>query len=305
MQFKEPRWLMVAGLQAAPVALDPAATLEQFVAAVESVGGMFDGLGMVVAPELHLSAIGPILQEPATYADEVAVQIPGPLTDELCALAARTGLWLVPGSVYERTAEGVANTGMVISPEGELIERYRKCFPWQPYECSQPGSRLVTWDVPGAGRVGLMICYDGMFPELPRQLAWWGAEAIIQPVLTPTADREAEQVVARATAIVNQVAVVNLNAASPAGAGRSVFYDAEGNERVRAGSGEEVLIDVIDFAAVDRVRRVGSFGMNRLWEQFDNAAEGLDLPMYGRIQPRPKAGENGGPPEAVEAQTLK
>jgi formamidase len=288
MQFKESRSLVVAGLQTAPVALDPAATLDSFVTAVEGAHAMFDGLGMVVAPELHLAAIGPLLEEPETYADETAVDIPGPLTDALCALAKRTALWLVPGSIYERTDDGVANTGLIISPEGELVERYRKCFPWQPYECSQAGSRLVTWDIPGAGKLGLMICYDGMFPELPRQLAWWGAEAIIQPVLTPTADREAEQVVARATAIQNQVAVVNLNAASPAGAGRSVFYDAEGNERVRGGSGDEVLIDVIDFAAVERVRRQGSFGMNRLWEQFDRQAGSLELPMYGQISPRPE-----------------
>jgi formamidase len=289
MQFKESRTLTVAGLQTAPVALDPAATLERFVTEVEGLRALFDGVGMVVAPELHLSAVGQLLHEPAEYADEVAVDIPGPLTDELCALAKRTALWLVPGSVYERTGDGVANTGLIISPEGELIESYRKCFPWQPYECSVAGSRLVTWDVPGAGRLGLMICYDGMFPELPRQLAWWGAEAIIQPVLTPTADREAEIVVARATAIQNQVAVVSLNAASPAGAGRSVFCDAEGNERVHAGGGEEVLIDVVDFAAVERVRRQGSFGMNRLWEQFDNSAGTLDLPMYGQLSARPVA----------------
>jgi hypothetical protein len=43
----------------------------------------------------------------------------------------------------------------------------------------------------------------------------------------------------------------------------------------------------VDFAAVERVRRLGTFGMNRLWEQFDRSAETLDLPMYGTVKPRP------------------
>jgi hypothetical protein len=55
---------------------------------------------------------------------------------------------------------------------------------------------------------------------------------------------------------------------------------------MEAGAGEEVLVDVVDFAAVERVRRLGSFGMNKLWEQFDRSAESLDLPMYGALAPR-------------------
>jgi|tagenome__1003787_1003787.scaffolds.fasta_scaffold20970565_2 formamidase len=286
MQFKEPRTLVLAGLQTAPVARDPAATWTAFATAVASTRALFEDLDLIVAPELHLSAPGPLLEEPADYADEVAVEIPGPLTFQLCELARQTGLWLVPGTVYERTADGIANSALVISPDGDLIGPYRKCFPWQPYECTQPGERLMTFDIPDVGRVGLMVCYDGMFPELPRQLAWWGAELILQPTLTTTSDREAETIVARATAIVNQVALVSVNAASPAGTGRSVFVGPEGEMRVQAGAGEEVLVDVVDLAGVERVRRMGTFGMNRLWEQWDRSAESLQLPMYGALSAR-------------------
>jgi predicted amidohydrolase len=286
MQFKESRTLVLAGLQTSPVAFDPAGTWTAFAAAVENAHALFEDLDLVVAPELHLSAPGPLLQESPEYAEEVAVEIPGPLTFQLSELARATGLWLVPGTVYERTIDGIANSALVVSPDGELIGPYRKCFPWQPYECTQPGERLMTFDIPEIGRVGLMVCYDGMFPELPRQLAWWGAELILQPTLTTTSDREAETIVARATAIVNQVALVSVNAASPAGTGRSVFVGAEGELRVQAGAGEEVLVDVVDFAVVERVRRTGTFGMNRLWEQWDRSAESLHLPMYGALLPR-------------------
>src|SRR5881275_492753 len=124
MQFKESRTLTIAGLQTAPVALDPAATWDAFEAGVASARELFDHLELVVAPELHLSAPGPLLVEPAEYAEEVAVEIPGPLTDKLGALARSTGLWLVPGTVYERTADGVANSALVFSPEGELVGHY-------------------------------------------------------------------------------------------------------------------------------------------------------------------------------------
>jgi formamidase len=285
------RVLTVAALQTAPVEHELAVTWERFAGAVESVRDLFDQAGMVVVPELHLSAVGSPLRERADWAQEAAVEIPGPLTDRLGALARRTNLWLVPGSVYERRGDVIHNTALVISPDGELVDAYRKCFPWQPYETTMPGRRLVTFDVPGAGRLGLAICHDGTFPEVPRQLAWSGAEAILQPALTSTADREAEVVVARATAIVNQVAVLSLNGASPAGTGRSVLVGPEGQLRWEAGAGEEILVDTIDFDAVQRVRERGSFGMNRLWEEYDRLAPGLDLPMYGGLRARPRAEE--------------
>jgi formamidase len=298
------RTLTIAALQTAPVPLDPDATLAQFESDVRAVRDTFTEVQLVLVPEVHLPAAGHVLREPAGYAARVAVDIPGPLTERLGALARETGLWLVPGSLYERDGESVRNTAVVLSPSGELVSVYRKCFPWSPYETCAPGSELTTFDIPRVGRIGLAICYDGAFPEVPRQLAWWGAEVMLQPMLTGTADRDGEVAVARATAIQNQMAVVNLNAASPAGGGRSVVVDAEGVVRYEAGSGEEVIVDVIDLDAVARARKRGSYGMNRLWEQWDEQAPKLDLPMYGRLHPRPSAdgaGNGSLRPEEMQA----
>jgi formamidase len=283
------RTLTVAALQTAPVELDPRATFERFADDVRAIRDTFPDVQLVVAPEVLLSAVGHVLREPAGYAAEVAVEIPGPLTNELGALAEETGLWLVPGSVYERDGEAIRNTAVVLSPDGELTTVYRKCFPWQPYETTVAGSELMTFDIPEIGRIGLAICYDGAFPEIPRQLAWWGAEVMLQPVLTGTSDRDGEVAIARATAIQCQMAVVSVNASSPAGGGRSVIVDADGVVRYEAGAGEEVLVDVVDLDAVARTRARGSFGMNRLWEQWDRHAPLLDLPMYGALAPRPAA----------------
>jgi predicted amidohydrolase len=281
------RSIFVAGLQTAGVPGDPAATLEAFERNVRSLRATFDELQLVVAPELHLMALRPLLEDDAGPRD-LAVEIPGELTERLGKLARETRLWLVPGSVYERASDAVANTAVVLSPAGALVASYRKCFPWQPYETTRPGTQTVCFDIDGVGRFGLAICHDGAFPEVFRSLAWQGAEAIFQVTLTGTSDRDAETVVARANAIVNQVAVVNVNAAAPVGNGRSLVIDPEGAVRYEAGVGEEVVTAVLDLDQVQRVRERGSFGINRLWEEMDRVGPSLELPLYGGYRPRPR-----------------
>ena len=284
------RTLSIAALQTAPSAHDPVATLARFAEQARGVRRVVPHAQLLVAPELHLSAVGELLDEDEGHGSRVAVEVPGPLTDRLGEIAVETGLWLVPGSVYERGEAGVHNTALAISPEGELVATYRKAFPWQPHERTEPGDRFVVFEIPDVARVGLAICYDGFFPEVFRQLAWLGAEVVIQPTLTTTSDRAAELITARANAIVNQLYVVNANAAAPAALGRSLVIDPEGLVRVEAGATEELITDVLDLDAVERVRTMGTAGVSRMWEQIDaGTASGVELPMYegGRIRPRP------------------
>jgi formamidase len=284
------RTLSIAALQTAPRPHDPVATLARFAEQARGVRRVVPHAQLLVVPELHLSAVGEPLDEDEGHGSRVAVEVPGPLTVRLGEIAVETGLWLVPGSVYERGEAGVHNTALAISPEGELVATYRKAFPWQPHEHTEPGDRFVVFEIPDVARVGLAICYDGFFPEVFRQLAWLGAEVVIQPTLTTTSDRAAELIAARANAIVNQLYLVNVNAAAPAALGRSLIVDPEGRVRVEAGATEELVTDVLDVDAVERVRSTGTAGVSRMWEQIDRgAASGIELPMYegGRIRPRP------------------
>jgi formamidase len=282
------RSLSIAAMQTAPVARDPAATLERLARRARAVRETSPHVQLLLLPELHLSAPPALLEEQSGYAEEVAIEIPGPLTEALAGIARETGLWLVPGSVYERANDGrIHNTVVVLSPEGDLVARYRKVFPWQPHESCAPGDRFVTFDLPGLGRIGLAVCYDGNFPETVRQLAWMGAEVVLQPTLTTTSDRDAELVMARANAIFNQLYVVSLNAGAPAGLGRSVIVDPEGLVRLLAGDSEELLTDVLDLDAVERVRRYGTAGVSRMWEQILRAGPDIELPMYGGTVQQP------------------
>jgi formamidase len=262
------RTLSIAALQTTPVFRDPEATLGLLRSRVLGARSVVPHLQLLLLPELHLSGQPQLLEEQSSYPEQVAVPIPGPLTEALGELARESGLWLVPGTVFERAESGeIHNTALAFSPAGELVARYRKVFPWQPHEESVPGDCFVTFEIPDVARIGLAICYDGNFPEVFRQLAWMGAEVVLQPTLTTTSDRDAELVLARANAIANQLYVVNLNAAAPAGLGRSLVVDPEGLVRRQAGEAEELITDVLDLDAVERAREFGTAGVSRMWEQ--------------------------------------
>jgi predicted amidohydrolase len=282
------RLLSIAGLQTSPVFGDPEATLRRMADRVARVRAVVPRVQLVMFPELHLPALQPLLEPHGERPADLAVDVPGPLPERLGEIARENGVWLVPGSVYERgEGDRVHNTCLVLSPEGELAASYRKVFPWQPHESSAPGDGFTTFDIPEIGRIGLSICYDGSFPETCRQLAWMGAEVVLQPTLTTTSDRNQELVMARANAIFNQLYVVSLNAGSPAALGRSLIVDPEGLVRLEAGDGEELVTDVLDLDAVTRVREHGTAGVSQIWEQAVRS-----LPALGYPTP-PGAGRSG------------
>jgi len=275
------RPLSVVGAQIAPVPWDAAATFEAFEADLRIRRSQSPDAHLFVYPELHLSALGRLAPPEGWTMRRTAGEIPGPLTDRLGALAKELGIWLVPGSVYERGAgSAVHNTALAFAPDGSLRATYRKIFPWRTRETTTPGTEFVVFDMEGFGRAGLMICYDGWFPEVARQLAWMGAEILIQPTLTTTTDRRQELVLAQANAIVNQAFVVNINAGGELGLGQSRIVDPEGHVISDAGEGEAGLTAVLDLDLAANARQYGTAGLNRLWKQLEEDTEGLRLPMY-------------------------
>jgi predicted amidohydrolase len=112
-----------------------------------------------------------------------------------------------------------------------------------------------------------------------------GADLVLNLVQTPTVDRQQETVLARANAITNQVFVASLNGAAPTALGRSMLVDPEGHVRAELpGAEHAVLTDVLDLEQAATVRRYGTAGLNRLWDQVQPGDPALHLPAYsGRI----------------------
>jgi predicted amidohydrolase len=113
---------------------------------------------------------------------ETAEVVPGPTTDYFGELARRHHLHVVL-SLHERAGHLVYNAAVLIGPDGKLLGKYRKvCLP--PSEAASgiaPGSEYPVFDTE-FGKVGLMVCYDGFFPEVARELSNRGAEVIAWPV---------------------------------------------------------------------------------------------------------------------------
>lgn len=274
------RTIGIVAAQVAPIPYDQEATWHAFERHVRLLAAVFPNLDLFIFPELYLAALGSWDDRyPAGYEERAAEPVPGPLTRRIGELASSVGKWLVPGSIFERSELGIHNTALAFGPDGSLAASYRKVFPWMPYETSVPGDRLTVFDIPAVGRFGLMICYDGWVPEIPRNLAWMGAEVIIQPTQTKTSDRDLELVLARANAITNQAYVVSPNYGALFGTGRSIVVDPEGHVLAQGGSGEEYLTQVIDLDRVSAVREHGTAGINRLWQQLRDLPTDI-LPAY-------------------------
>jgi predicted amidohydrolase len=114
--------------------------------------------------------------------ERAAEPIPGPATDYFGALARQHSLHLVAGLV-EREGQLIYNAAVLIGPDGKLIGKYHKvALPRTEIEAGiTPGTDYPVFET-RLGKVGLMICYDGFFPEVARQLSIRGAEVIAFPV---------------------------------------------------------------------------------------------------------------------------
>lgn len=274
------RVIGLAAVQMAPIAWDPARSVAKIGETVDAIALGFPWVKLVVFHELAASGAAPFApNEPPGYVHAVAEPIPGPTSAALCAIARRAGVWLVPGSLYERDGDAVYNTALAISPEGEIVARYRKLFPWLPYEsATTAGDSFCVFDIPGVGRFGLCICYDQWFPEVARTLTWMGAEVILQPTMTPTSDRVLELVVSQATAIVNQCYFVGVNGVSQLGGGRSLIVDPDGRVLQQAGDHPALLTELLDLDHVTRTRETGTLGLTQSLKQLRDS--GLTFPIY-------------------------
>ncbi|WP_175889149.1 MULTISPECIES: carbon-nitrogen hydrolase family protein [Burkholderia] len=212
-----------------------------------------------------------------------AEPIPGPAVARLSELARETGLWLIPGSLFERV-EGpdgavVYNTTPVIDPSGEVVACFRKLFPFRPYERGvEGGTEFCVFDVPDAGRIGVSICYDMWFPETTRTLAAMGAEVILHPTMTDTIDRDVELAIARASAAQNQVYFFDINGVGDGGVGRSIVCDPSGYVLHQADGGTEIIPIAVDF---ERVRRERECGLRNLGQPLKSFRDrNCDFPVY-------------------------
>ncbi len=249
----------IAGLQLGTSGLRE--NLPYLRARVDHAVMLFPWVDMVVFSEL--AAFGPALKH-AEAADKAQ--------QAFAEMAAHHKIWVVNGSVFEREGDKVYNTCSVFDPHGEVVARYRKMFPFMPYEEGvEPGTEFVTFDVPNVGKFGVSICYDMWMPETTRTLACAGAEVILHPSLTGTIDRDVELSIARASAATNQCFFFDINGLGAGGVGHSIVCGPAGEVLHQAGPTEEIIPIEIDLDRVARGRERGLRNLGQPLKSFRDA----------------------------------
>ena len=256
----------IAGLQLEAINGD---NLDSMEAEIDSVVSRFSWVDMVVLGELNGYGSDP---------DQIQA-MPGPFETRCAEIAKRHGIWLIPGSIMEQDGDDLYNTATVINPEGDVIARYRKLFPWLPYEKGvTPGNDCVVFDVPGIGCFGLSICYDMWFQETLRTMTWMGAEVILHPSLTSTIDRDVEKCMVRASGAMYQCYFFDVNVAGPLGVGNSIVAGPGGEVVHEAGTGREIFPLRLDLDYVRDVRANGWQGLGQPLKSFRDSA--VRFPPY-------------------------
>ncbi len=211
-----------------------------------------------------------------------AMPFPNPVLNQFCEAAREHNIWLIPGSMFEKAEDGrIYNTSVVINPQGEIISKYRKMFPFRPYEAGiEAGTDFCIFDVPQVGRFGLSICYDIWFPETTRQMTAQGVEVLLHPVLTGTTDRDAELAIARATAAQFQCYIIDINGLGSGGVGRSCIVDPTSMVLHQSAGQEDMFPIEIDLDQVRRQRETGMKGLGQVLKSFRDRS--TDFSVYDR-----------------------
>jgi len=103
------------------------------------------------------------------------------------------------------------NSGIIIDDRGELRLYYRKLHPWVPVEPWEPGNLgIPVCEGPNGSILALIICHDGMFPEMARECAYKGAEIILRTAGYTAPIRHSWQITNQANAFCNLVVTASV-----------------------------------------------------------------------------------------------
>jgi predicted amidohydrolase len=135
---------------------------------------------LLVLPELAASGY---LFTSREEVERLSETLPGPATDRLQAACAESGCRVVIGLAERAPGAGgpqFFNSAVLVGPSG-LEGVYRKAHLFNTEkQYFTPGDAFPLFEVEGV-KVGLLVCFDHMFPEAARSLALQGAEVVCHP----------------------------------------------------------------------------------------------------------------------------
>jgi predicted amidohydrolase len=225
----------------------------------------------------------------------LCLEIGGPETDALCQKAKELDTYIV-GELYlvkdPDFPDRYFNVGFICSPQGEIIHQRAKAQSdsieggliattnphdlWDEWVEKKGNGNAMDAIYPVAktdiGNIGICICMEGSYPEIPRGLAMNGAEILIHNTfLEPYVSNGFWELQNRAHAVFNQQIVVAPNLGPQVNkdgfltdvhGGQSMIVDHRGNIMVKqAGmTGTDTFVStMIDIEALRRARKANGF----------------------------------------------
>ncbi|MEM8870121.1 MAG: formamidase [Pseudomonadota bacterium] len=176
---KSPEGVVISMVQLQlPVVETPADLATQTQVIVDMVGKARRNMGtmdLVVFPEYALHGLSMDINP------EIMCSLDGPEVAAFKAACIEHDIWGC-FSIMEKNPGGMPyNSGLIIDNTGELKLYYRKLHPWVPVEPWEPGDLgIPVIEGPKGVKLSLIICHDGMFPEMAREAAYRGAEVMLR-----------------------------------------------------------------------------------------------------------------------------
>ena len=130
---------------------------------------------LIVFPELITSG-----NELGVRFTELAQRIPGPTINLLAQRANEYGVYIAFGIATKERVESILyNSGILVGPDGELIDVYNKLhLRGEERMAFREGHRMPVIETE-VGNIGMMIGYDLAFPEVARCLVLDGADILV------------------------------------------------------------------------------------------------------------------------------
>ncbi|SMP53416.1 formamidase [Noviherbaspirillum suwonense] len=199
------------------------------------------GMDLIVFPEYSLHGLS------MDTSPDIMCSLDGPEVAAFRAACVEHRIWGC-FSIMEFNPDGNPyNSGLIIDDKGQTALYYRKLHPWVPVEPWEPGDLgIPVCDGPNGSKLALIICHDGMFPEMARECAYKGAEIMIRTAGYTAPIRHSWKITNQANAFCNLMQTASVCMCGSDGTfdsmGEGMFVNFDGTVMVEGGNRVDEII---------------------------------------------------------------